>query len=142
MSADDEVAGEWIWKAERDLEAARRLAEIDLGDVAVYHCQQCAEKAVKGFLAFRRQRNQKTHDIPALLVQAEALSPGFGEFSEHVGLLCDWSFQYRYPEGGVREVPEPADVERAIEYAAAILAFAQSRIVLPEDADNEPRSLH
>ena len=42
----------WMIKAWRDLETARRVAtgEPPFLDVAVYHCQQAAEKAVKAFL--------------------------------------------------------------------------------------------
>ncbi len=42
----------WMVKAWRDLETARRAGtgEPPFYDVAVYHCQQAAEKAVKAFL--------------------------------------------------------------------------------------------
>lgn len=43
----------WLGKAQRDLAAAVRLMAGDppYADTAVYHCQQAAEKALKGFLA-------------------------------------------------------------------------------------------
>ena len=42
----------WMVKAWRDQETARRAAggEPPLYDIAVYHCQQAAERAVKAFL--------------------------------------------------------------------------------------------
>jgi HEPN domain-containing protein len=42
----------WLVKAVRDLEAAKLLVEAEepLLDIAVYHCQQSMEKALKGFL--------------------------------------------------------------------------------------------
>lgn len=44
----------WMIKAQRDLASARVLAASDppLLDTAMYHCQQAAEKAVKGYLVF------------------------------------------------------------------------------------------
>ena len=36
-------------------------------DVAVYHCQQAAEKALKAYLVFYDQRVAKTHDVGLLL---------------------------------------------------------------------------
>ena len=41
----------WLKKALHDLAAARSLAEPDrpILDVAIYHCQQAAEKALKGY---------------------------------------------------------------------------------------------
>jgi HEPN domain-containing protein len=40
---------EWIFKAERDLECAKYILQINLDDVSAYHAQQCAEKAFKVF---------------------------------------------------------------------------------------------
>lgn len=39
----------WLRKAQRDLAVAQKLA-ADFPDIAIYHCQQGAEKALKGFL--------------------------------------------------------------------------------------------
>ena len=46
---------DWIAKAKRDLEAAKRMIVcVDpLLDTGAYHCQQAAEKALKGWLTFR-----------------------------------------------------------------------------------------
>ncbi len=131
---DDEVAAAWLWKAERDLAGGRHLA-TDFPEIAIYQAQQAAEKAVKAFLAHRRQRNQRTHDIPALLTMAEALSPGFAAFIDRGGLLSDWAFRFRYPDSGVIELPEREEMARALEYASAIVVFAKSRIHVAGDAD-------
>ena len=40
---------QWLQKARRDLMAAQKLG-LELPDIAIYHCQQGAEKALKGFL--------------------------------------------------------------------------------------------
>jgi len=58
----------WMVKAWRDLETARRAADgtPPFYDVAVYHCQQAAEKAVKAFLVHRRKPYERTHDIEVL----------------------------------------------------------------------------
>lgn len=52
MNARQELARNWLIKAQHDLAAARKLcADPDpYLDVAIYHCQQAAEKTVKGFL--------------------------------------------------------------------------------------------
>jgi HEPN domain-containing protein len=38
--------------------------------MAVYHCQQSAEKAVKAFLIYQGKAHEKTHDIEVLYVRA------------------------------------------------------------------------
>ncbi len=69
----------WLIKAKHDLESAHRLAVGDdpLLDTAIYHCQQAAEKAVKGFLVLHGQPFGKTHDIRILIEQAEKDESGF-----------------------------------------------------------------
>jgi HEPN domain-containing protein len=64
-------------KAQHDLQAARALANqtSPLLDVAIYHCQQAAEKAIKGFLIFHDQRLEKTHNILVLVEQASKIVP-------------------------------------------------------------------
>jgi len=55
----------WFQKAANDL----RGADIDLAanppliEDALFHCQQAAEKSMKGFLAVNEKVFRKTHDI-------------------------------------------------------------------------------
>src|SRR5712692_2174096 len=67
--AKRELVQTWLAKAQHDLAAARKLsAEPDpYLDTAIYHCQQAAEKAVKGFLVFHDQDFEKTHNIRFLV---------------------------------------------------------------------------
>jgi HEPN domain-containing protein len=68
MADDSPEAKAWMVKAWRDLETARRAAtgQPPFYDVAVYHCQQAAEKAVKAFLVHHGKPYEKTHDIEVL----------------------------------------------------------------------------
>ena len=51
-------------------------------DVAIYHCQQAAEKALKGYLAFWDQQPAKTHDLGLLLEKAAEIEAGFGSWQD------------------------------------------------------------
>ena len=69
---DDQLrsALDWLAKAERDYEAARRMIDEPgepLLDAGVYHCQQAAEKALKGWLTGRGVAVTKTHDLVHLV---------------------------------------------------------------------------
>ena len=66
---------EWLFKAERDLLSAQKLFESRLLDTAAYHTQQCAEKALKGFRAFKLQPIEKTHDLDRLVSLCKTLDP-------------------------------------------------------------------
>ncbi len=93
----------WLMKSRRDLGAARRLMEGGeaYSDIAVYHCQQAAEKAIKGYLTYRDIVFEKTHNLVALLAFYIPLEPRFGRLEEaaeiltqHViidGLQCGYS---------------------------------------------------
>jgi HEPN domain-containing protein len=74
--AERDAAQKWLLKALHDLESARKLVAGDdpILDTAIYHCQQAAEKAVKGFLTFHRKRFEKTHDIERLILLATQLN--------------------------------------------------------------------
>jgi HEPN domain-containing protein len=82
MDAKDELAKTWLVKAAHDLESARRLAAGDtpLLDTAIYHCQQAAEKAVKGWLSYHLIGFERTHDIRLLVMTADGHEPGFADW--------------------------------------------------------------
>ena len=58
----------WFTKAAHDLQAAELLLTADpplLGEVA-FHCQQAAEKAMKGYLSWHDIAFGKTHDLAVI----------------------------------------------------------------------------
>ena len=129
----DEVEREeirsWLEKARRDLASARKLAAgpDPYLDTAVYHCQQAAEKAVKGFLAFSRQRVERVHDVGALVVLAAALDPRFVPLESAGQALTPYATEYRYP--GEKLNPDTQEYEEALANAELIYAFVIS--ILP-----------
>ncbi len=64
-----ELVRGWLIKAQHDLFSARKLATDPdpYLDTAAYHCQQAAEKAVKGLLVFYGQRFKKVHNVQFLV---------------------------------------------------------------------------
>lgn len=111
----------WLTKALHDLAAARALSEPNRAilDVAIYHCQQAAEKALKGYLAFWDQQPAKTHDLGLLLEKAAEIEAGFGSWQDAADHLTPYATFYRYP----RDIDEPEleQVEEAIDDAATIV---------------------
>jgi HEPN domain-containing protein len=84
MNAKLELVRKWLIKAQHDLAAARKLStgsDFYL-DVAIYHCQQSAEKAIKSFLVFCDQPFEKTHDLDVLVTQAMNCDTDFSEWLE------------------------------------------------------------
>ena len=121
----------WLIKAQHDLATAHKLSQdpSPLLDTAIYHCQQAAEKAVKGFLACYDQTVVKTHDVRFLVNQALAFESGFEEWLEAAECVTPYATAYRYP-GEILE-PEVGEFETARDAAAGLVAFVLR--VLPEE---------
>lgn len=109
-----ELARTWLVKAKTDLGAARRLAEGPEAylDAAIYHCQQAAEKTIKGFLTFHSQRFEKVHNLPILVTQAMTIEPVFSVWLDAAERLTPYATLFRCP-GDVLE-PEPAEFAQAL----------------------------
>ena len=130
----------WILKAESDLRTAEVLLHQDnpITDTAIYHTQQCAEKALKGFLAFKRSEIEKTHNLSDLVVQCVAFDSDFNTLLEDAGDLTPKATEFRYPDD-FDEIddmsqlfPDVEEVEAAIVKAKHILDFVKTKI-LPND---------
>jgi len=59
----------WFKKADNDLKNARIVVEVEDApiDTVCFHCQQSAEKYLKGFLVYHNIGFEKQHDLDYLL---------------------------------------------------------------------------
>jgi HEPN domain-containing protein len=121
----------WLVKAERDLFSAKQLAEAEtpLRDTAAYHCQQAAEKALKGFLLYSDIRFEKTHDLDVLISQAAGVEPEFVKCRGAGHILTPLAVEFRYPG----EYIEPERDEYLVAYSAAVEIFKFVINHLPSD---------
>ena len=81
MPHDPELLAEtrsWFLKWSRDLEAGEfeLTAPSPFTEYAVFHAQQAAEKALKGFLVRNGVPFRKTHSLEELGAQCEAVDGG------------------------------------------------------------------
>lgn len=127
-----ELTRTWLVKARTDLGSAHKLASGPdaYPDVAIYHCQQAAEKALKGFLTCHGQRFEKVHNLPLLVAQAMAFQPEFSELLDAAERLTPYATLFRYP-GDVLE-PDPIELTQAMADAERVYAFILER--LPKEA--------
>lgn len=93
------VAQEWFQYANTDFEAANFLQTMRPMplEIICYHCQQSAEKYLKGFIALNGGVVQKTHDLVALNKVCSGYSANFQEIVEECINLTDFGVQARYP---------------------------------------------
>ncbi len=124
------AAAEWLTRADRDLQAARTLLrdEPPLPELAVYHAQQAAEKALKGFLAWHSRPFAKVHDLAPLVLECSAVDAGFDQFAATAATLTPYAVQFRYPDEGGPLAPVISDAEEALRLAADLVRFVRSRL--------------
>ncbi|MBI3969249.1 MAG: HEPN domain-containing protein [Chloroflexi bacterium] len=127
------LALEWLDLAEGDLAGAERLAQSTprpLRGLAAYHCQQAFEKALKGYLSFQDVPFRRTHELPELLAECEALDAEFARLATQAALLNPYSVRWRYPP----TPGEPSEDQINAATAAAREAIAFVRARLPRSA--------
>lgn len=120
----------WFRKSKNDLRSSRKLigGEDAIPDTAIYHTQQCAEKALKAYLTFREHKIEKTHDVEYLIELCSDYDPEFENLIGDAEKLNPYSTLYRYP--GILFEPEEEDVLEAIQVAEKILEFVEKKIGL------------
>jgi HEPN domain-containing protein len=125
---------DWLSKAAHDLQTARIVSATLDGplDTAIYHCQQAAEKAVKGWLAWRGVAAAKTHDLIRLVAEAADGTPDFAQFEEAAEILTPYVSAFRYPGLTEDAVPSREEFDAALKHAQTIYDFVVN--LLPAEA--------
>ena len=96
---DLEFAKEWFDIAETDLASAQHLISMHPQPIEIicYHCQQSAEKFLKGFLVLNNHEIIKTHDLVVLNRLCSMYDNEFKTMEEECLRLTDYSVNIRYP---------------------------------------------
>ncbi len=129
MAVDPELMDEtraWLKKAANDLRAAVALqgASPPLPDEAVFHCQQAAEKALKGFLTWNGRAFRKTHNLEEVGEQCVSIDPTLGDTVDHGVPLSEYAWKFRYPGG-----PYEPTLEEACEALAIAREVVQAVLI-------------
>ena len=125
---DRQLAEAWFRKGEGDLLNARNnlAAEMVPLDTVCFHCQQVAEKYLKGFLAWHAQPFGRTHDLEALIALCGTIRGELATLREHANLLSGYAVDVRYPDAF--DEPTWTEAEDALQAALAIKTAILSAI--------------
>ncbi len=125
---------DWLTKATHDLQTARIVSASPDGplDTAIYHCQQAAEKSLKGWLAWREITLVKTHDLIRLAADAADINPDFSKFEKAAEILTPYVSAFRYPGFSNEPMPTREEFDAALQYAQDIYDFVLN--LLPKEA--------
>jgi len=123
----DEVRA-WLERVAEDLRACKADMATDppiLRD-ALFHCQQAAEKAMKGFLTAHDRPFRKTHELDVLATTCEEIDPSLRPVLDPARDLTYYAWTFRYP--GEEDVPSLAEAEEAYAQAVAVLDAILERL--------------
>lgn len=114
---------DWIYHAVID----RYAAEVICGDqrlycAAAFHCQQCIEKALKGYLLFKSRKLLDGHNLTWLCKQAAMMDGGFTEYIDESVVLNRYYIETRYPADIPVEI-DSATMDSLMEMSGRMLDF-------------------
>ena len=112
-------AREWLDRARGDLQACDALIAAGLPVEALFHAQQCAEKAMKALLTWRQVSFKKTHDLDELKQSCLPLAPGAAVQLDGIERPSQYAWRFRYP--GAPYSPERGEAEEARQAAGQLL---------------------
>lgn len=138
MEAKD-IAQEWFKIAETDLSSAQYLQTMlpQPIEIICYHCQQSAEKCLKGFLALRGEEIKKTHDLVQLNKMCQKYDKDFKTIEEDCLLLTDYGVNIRYPFP--MDIDE-SDMETALKHAQKIKDYVLAKATQNDEEEENAQS--
>lgn len=124
--ADPNDFRDWLFYANDDLESANILMQHypPKMRIAAYHCQQCAEKALKGYLIANKIEPPYIHDIKRLCDLCIKIDADFTKIA-HCDYLTDFATISRYPDE--IEITQ-AQTQKALANAEAVLDFVKGKL--------------
>jgi HEPN domain-containing protein len=125
-----EEVSKWIAFANEDLTMAKFALEAKIYNQVCFHCQQCIEKTIKGFITYQGKVHPQTHRLVDLL---SFISPSpFDDLRSEIIIIGRFYTPVRYPDvlpGALPEgLPGEKDAKEAIEVAKLVLEKAKEEM--------------
>lgn len=139
MSGQEKWSSEWLDLAEMDLDVAEFLLAMRPIPVEIicYHCEQAAEKLLKGALVQFGVEPPKTHDLLQLCRLCMEKDSQFEQLTDACVELTPYGVQVRYPSN--LELDE-SDVRCALRECRKIHEFVQQKLEL--EISHDPTELN
>ncbi|MDR0983614.1 MAG: HEPN domain-containing protein [Ruminococcus sp.] len=120
---DSHRCEDWFSYAEFDLASAKTLYNSKNALHSAFHCQQCIEKALKGYLLLKRGKLYDGHNITWLVKQASMLSKAFDSYIAETVTINKFYIETRYPPDTPLVIDEKY-LKKLIKISEEILDFA------------------
>jgi len=128
-----DLAKEWLKYSKSDLSTAKHMFEDVYPketEIVCYHCQQCVEKALKGYCIFKGVEPLKIHDLIALCQLCMTLEDSFFCMLDNCSRLNPYGVAVRYPN---ELAVDEAIAKNAISMAQQVFDFCSEKITVIEE---------
>jgi len=135
MAKQTNTPRDWRLLAERDITVADHLADTMVPvptEIIAFHCQQAAEKYLKGALVILGEEPPYIHDLDDLCSLAEKHRPAFVSIASLCTIITQFSIQPRYDFGMSLS---DADMHIVLAHTKTIRDFLQKEIPELHKAD-------
>lgn len=106
---------DWLYYAAIDLRCAKVLLEdAHCYNQVAFHCQQCIEKAIKGYLLWKRHHLYDGHNLPWLCKQAMQDDQHFVKWLPATTKMNQFYIEARYPADFLLQMDEETAAELII----------------------------
>lgn len=121
---------QWFEKAPSDLKMAKKglLNDDETLDFVVYHAHQCVEKYLKGYLIFRGNVVERTHDLDYLLKLCCGYDLEFFALKSDAKKLNPYAVHSRYPDD--RFFVDRKVAEDAVATATVMVNFVNKKVTV------------
>ncbi len=128
MPPDPQSVAKWLALAREDLRMARHALTADPPGLfaATFHAQQCAEKALKRYLASRGEQPPRVHSLDLLFDLCSAFDALIAPLADRCAWLSDFAVGIRYPD--FEPAPDLTTAQAAVEDAATLLGYIEDRL--------------
>ncbi len=97
-TSDSKRYYDWLYYAAIDLRVAQKLTDDKhCYNIIAFHCQQAIEKAMKGYLLWKRNRFYDGHNLPFLCKQCMHDDQSFTKWLPNCVQITRYYIEARYP---------------------------------------------
>jgi len=126
-SSNYKLPKDWYRSGDEDIISAKiLLKESGPNRIICFHCQQAAEKYLKGFLLLYKGEYPKSHDLLEITTLCQEIKPDFASIKELGAILNPYYMESRY-FATTSDAYSKEDSEKAIEKTNSIIKFVKDR---------------
>jgi len=132
---DSRRYADWLNAAYDDLRAAKVLSKDDtLNNATAFHCQQCVEKALKGFILSRTGNGVESHNLTWLCRRAVNLDKKFGQWLDESASLNKYYIETRYPTDVPTEI-EDSSIPQLLRMSENVFDYIVDKLGVRDQLD-------